>query len=52
MTDIEMRAHLLTIEYLRMLANSGKINSQILPDRYAQYYKDYYLKIFAELKKP
>ena len=51
MTDIEMRAHLLTIEYLRMLATNGKIIPEILPDRYAQMYKQHYHKILSELKK-
>lgn len=51
MTDIEMRAHLLTIEYLRLLADAGRIQPSVTPEVYALNYKQNYQRILAELKK-
>jgi hypothetical protein len=51
MTDIEMRAHLLTIEYLRLLVDGGRIQPTTTPEVYALNYKQNYQRILAELKK-
>lgn len=51
MSDIEMRAHLITIEYLRFQASVDKIGHLTTPEVYAQNYKKYYDRIISELKK-
>lgn len=52
MSDIEMRAHLLTVEYLRFQASVNKIGHLTTPEVYAHIYKNYYNRIIAELRKP
>ncbi len=52
MSDIETRAHLLTVEYLRIAIENGVLKPPLLPEVYAHAYKQNYQRILAELKKP
>ena len=50
MTDIEMRAHLLTIEFLRLKASGNQISTMASAEAYAKEYKRNYQLILLELR--
>nr|DAR01643.1 MAG TPA: hypothetical protein [Caudoviricetes sp.] len=49
MDNLELRAHLLAIEYVKQQVSMGKV--QNIPIAYANTYKLAYKQILAELKK-